>query len=549
MADTAASYRTLHPEVRALDETEKALIKKWLTVREGLDISDSKGTHESAAALRHIMRAGYLDVEDLNEPTMEQFFTAHRVLGGDTADGMGAVGVRFTVQYNLFAGTVNALGNAEQKKWLKKVFEQGELGSFLLTERAAGVLSGLIVDTTATFVSAEEHPSGPGFLIQTPTPDACKVWISQGLEAEHGVVIARLFVKGKDMGPHGFIVRMNDEEDLANKRIVKSDMGRKTAFNSLDNADVSFDKLFVPLDGLLSKFSVVTPEGDYNDPATGEARTKPLSFVTIAQRLLSGRLAIAENSIAYFGYVLSQVKDYAETRKVWVAEDKQQTLATLPYIKEVFDNKAAVLRVYMGYLKDLQLKFAKAVNSDDPQVSRNLQMHISIAKSACVDFATEALSQVRMKVGSYSLMADSPFGPTNDILYCMRFAEGDTHILQQSLVRDNLRKYLKSTVEVLALTARVSTGYGLIAAHLASPAYRLAHSADAWILSLLLFLRSNTAALGKLGAWYAAGSLVYNTATVISLNEVYKAAVENPSISKEDTEVYLQTALKQVAGL
>ena len=542
-----AYYRTLHPEVRTADPMEAEQVVKWKKARAELEITDALGCGNSAAALRSIMKTDYLDVEDLNELTMERFFAAHRVFAGDSADGIGGLSIRFTVQYNLFAGTVNALGNDKQRTQLREIFKAGELGSFLLTEKAAGVLSGLIVKTTATFVDGPE----PGFLIHSPDEDAKKVWISQGLECEHGVVIANLILKGKDLGPHGFLINMKDQADEESGRIVKVDMGEKTAFNSLDNADISFNQFFTPLDTLLAKHSVVTPAGEYLDPSTGKEKVDKLSFVTIAQRLLSGRIAIAETSISYMGYTLSATKDYAETRKVWVAGDKQQTLSTLPYIKEVFDRKSALVRVHMAYLRGLERRFADSVNGPGKKdgVSRDLQMHISIAKASAVDFATQGLLDIRTKVGSYSLMAESPFGRTNDIVYCMRFAEGDTHILQQSIVRDAIRPYLKSTTAFMLLFGRVVLGAVLCTFRIGGNQGKLDYFVNQSILSLLLFLRSKTSALGKLGAWYAAGSRVYNCAKAFSSQKIYNALTRDTSVSAADREVFLEAAVKEVASL
>lgn len=50
--------------------------------------------------------------------------------------------------------------------------ERPLLGCFALTERLAGVNSGLVVDTTAEFHDGH-------FIINTPTPSAAKNWISQ----------------------------------------------------------------------------------------------------------------------------------------------------------------------------------------------------------------------------------------------------------------------------------------------------------------------------------------------------------------------------------
>ena len=65
----------------------------------------------------------------------------------------------------------------------------GDLGCFALTEVGAGVLSGFIVNTTATYDSNTN-----GFIISSPTPDSEKNWISQGLTADYVVVFANLIM-------------------------------------------------------------------------------------------------------------------------------------------------------------------------------------------------------------------------------------------------------------------------------------------------------------------------------------------------------------------
>jgi acyl-CoA oxidase len=49
-----------------------------------------------------------------------------------------------------------------------------QLGCFLLTEMQAGVLSGLIVETTADW-----DPALQRFILHTPSDKAAKNWISQ----------------------------------------------------------------------------------------------------------------------------------------------------------------------------------------------------------------------------------------------------------------------------------------------------------------------------------------------------------------------------------
>merc|ERR1719305_57997 len=112
------------------------------------------------------------------------------------------------------------LAGPEQLKMLDTIQEKGQLGCFLLTEKQAGVLSGLIVETTATWCSEAQQ-----FRLHTPSDKAAKNWISQGYTAELGVVIADLRVDGTSHGPHPFLMRMRDASGALLEGIRVEDMG------------------------------------------------------------------------------------------------------------------------------------------------------------------------------------------------------------------------------------------------------------------------------------------------------------------------------------
>lgn len=86
----------------------------------------------------------------------------------------GALATRFTVQYNLYSGTIVALGNEIQRQRLYDTQDRAELGCFAFTEVGAGVLSGAGVETTA-----EYDPVRKVFVIHSPTLTSRKTWISQ----------------------------------------------------------------------------------------------------------------------------------------------------------------------------------------------------------------------------------------------------------------------------------------------------------------------------------------------------------------------------------
>ena len=113
---------------------------------------------------------GYLKYKSL-ESNPEYLLRCNRHI---CASDHGALGTRFTVQYNLYGGSIVALGNEIQKQRLYDTQENGDLGCFAFTEIGAGVLSGAGVETTA-----EYDPIRKIFVINSPTPSSHKTWISQ----------------------------------------------------------------------------------------------------------------------------------------------------------------------------------------------------------------------------------------------------------------------------------------------------------------------------------------------------------------------------------
>eukprot|EP01064_Diplonema_japonicum_P011559 TRINITY_DN1897_c0_g2_i1.p1 TRINITY_DN1897_c0_g2~~TRINITY_DN1897_c0_g2_i1.p1 ORF type:complete len:496 (+),score=74.21 TRINITY_DN1897_c0_g2_i1:46-1488(+) len=406
---------------------DEKMANRFKEITEGKVAWDDEGDHSiTADAMRLVMRERYLDIESLSEEGLKRFWSCHRGLTRHCFSGIGGFSIRFTAQYNLFSGTICALGTPDQIEWLKASHDKGELGCFMLTEQGAGVLSGLVVEATATY-----DKSRKGFTLNTATDDSKKVWISQGLVADHGIFMANLLIDGKNHGPHGFLV------DMKTPGITLTNMAKKTAFNTLDNAEAVFSDVFLPQSQLLRKHAWIDESGGYR--YHGE---KPPTFIKIGQRLLSGRLCIADAAVEYFLQCFEKTKKYTESRLINTGGDQKVPIAKLKYVEQAFESLGSVARVNSLCLQLLEHDFAKVVVEGSGDFDRNLQIAINAIKVEGVDHSTIALSKLRCKVGSYGLYDSSPFGSTNDILYCMRFAEGDAHVLQQTITRETIKPYM-----------------------------------------------------------------------------------------------------------
>jgi acyl-CoA oxidase len=149
------------------------------------------------------------------------------------------------------------------------------------------------------------------------------------------VVIADLVVGGRHFGAHGFLVRADAPG------VVAADMGPKTSFNALDNAELSFQHVLVPPADLLSKTAW--------DPAKYTSATKSneaSSFIAVAQRLLSGRLCIADAIVEGTRAIMATTENYAASRPVCIDRTTTSPLSELPVFRRAMDRHKALLYVH-----------------------------------------------------------------------------------------------------------------------------------------------------------------------------------------------------------
>ncbi len=97
------------------------------------------------ARLKKVADAKLFSIFDFdNDP--KNLITAHEMLSWVD----GALSTKFTVQFNLFAGTLNALHTERHMPFLKQVDDLTNMGCFCLTEVGYGN-NAPEMETTATF--------------------------------------------------------------------------------------------------------------------------------------------------------------------------------------------------------------------------------------------------------------------------------------------------------------------------------------------------------------------------------------------------------------
>ncbi|GMH86158.1 hypothetical protein TrST_g2029 [Triparma strigata] len=403
----------------------------------------------SSQALRSLVKSKVLKFTDMSE-NPEKFFLAHRLL---STVGLGGFGIRFTVQFNLFAGSLVGLAGEEQLKMLDDIQEKGQLGCFLLTEMQAGVLSGLIVETTCEWDEASQE-----FVLHTPSDKAAKNWISQGYTAELGVVIADLRIKGKSHGPHAFHMRLRDDDGNLMPGIRIDDMGTKTVANDLDNARVWFDQVKLPKDALLNKFADI--ENDEYVQTTDER----MRIEVIGQRLLTGRMAIAEAALLSCRVLHMRTEEYAR-QKVCNGLNGETSLYSMPQLKNVFDESYAELDRTIEFVSACEQRLNECLSSGTIP-DADLVDAISVCKIKAIEVSIARAHALRLEVGSYALMHKTGF-ELMDMLLCCKFAEGDSRILQMKLARDRLKKVKKDGPVSTLMSALTGDSEAMAALNLA----------------------------------------------------------------------------------
>lgn len=162
-----------------------------------------------------------------------------------------------------FGGGIIGQGTQEQIDYYLPRLENLEItGCYCITELGTGSYIKAF-QTTATFLHETDE-----FEIHTPTLTATKWWVGNAAQtATHGIVFARLIVKGQDHGVHNFVVQLRDEDFSLCKGVRIGDVGPKRGSDSTDNGWLSFDHVRIPRTQMLMKWDQVDRDGNFTSTA------------------------------------------------------------------------------------------------------------------------------------------------------------------------------------------------------------------------------------------------------------------------------------------
>lgn len=384
---------------------------------------------ESAAEMRELLGLGLLRHTSLRDEP-EWFFEAHRAIALSERNLGEGFWTRLTVQFNLFAGTVLAVGGEEHVAQLDVMQEKQQLGCFGLTEKFAGVSSGLIVETIAEYDRAARQ-----FVLRTPSEGAKKNWISQGFVADKSVLIADLRIDGESKGPHAFLIDFRIIVD-GGKQLVPGitldDMGPKTAANSLDNAWIHFDNVRVPESALLNRYATIDAKGQYVTKQEGM-----FTMGMIGQRLFTGRVGVAQVATLFGKTLFAHTKEYTDNKQFNGPKGLRPPLSMLPQLTSLFAKAEAAFDYCERYnaLVEAELCDHLRRNKLPPP---GLTDAIATAKVRSVETCVTLCFRLKQTVGAYALMEQSMFGLL-DNMHVAKCAEGESCILMAKMARDRMQ--------------------------------------------------------------------------------------------------------------
>mmetsp|Transcript_7016 Transcript_7016/g.12904 ORF Transcript_7016/g.12904 Transcript_7016/m.12904 type:complete len:606 (-) Transcript_7016:781-2598(-) len=423
------------PDNKGTRDAIKALAAEPLFARvHGLTLPEEREL--TLKRLQRVASLGVVSPADF-ETNPSNIYAAHEAIG--MIDG--SLATKFTVQFNLFGGTIVGLGTERHRGLIAEIASLRKVGCFALTELGYGN-NAVEMETLATW-----DPETKTFDIHTPRTLASKYWITNGAQhAHYAIVFARLMYHGNDEGIHTFLVRIRHDNLTACDGVEIEDMGKKLGLNGLDNARLRFTHVKVPREALLNRLSDIDAEGKY----TSQIEKKRDRFLKVADRLLSGRICIASmmNSafkiIAAVGFKFSQNRlTTGPTGKIDtpLIEMQLQQITLIPPFARLL-----VLNVGLNYVKD-------RFQAQDPDIiklccSIKPLLSWSAEKFACA---------VREKTGCYGLLEVNLLKEAIAGTHSGITAEGDNSVLMMKVTSEIIKSHSTGTHKLPTIKLDIKT--------------------------------------------------------------------------------------------
>jgi acyl-CoA oxidase len=361
---------------------------------------------------------------------------------------------RLGIHSGLFLNAIKGQGHDELREKVVPLAESLKIyGCFAMTEMGHGsYLRGL--ETTATFDEANDE-----FIINSPTETSAKWWIGGAAHtATHAVVFAQLYIRGKNYGPHSFLVQLRSTSNHEPMMGVSlGDIGKKMGRDTIDNGWIQFTNVRIPRTNMLMKWAKVDRNGKYTPPplaqlAYGAVVSARIDIVGQSAVDLSRAITIAIR----YGCIRRQFHTSNKLVEQKILDYQSHQYRLFPYLCSIFAMHFAAARLYHTYRASMEEQERGIVSSKLPDLH-----NLSAGLKAFTTWLTHTgIESCRQACGGHGYSAYNGFAQMLNDFAVQQTWDGDNTVLTQQTSRYLLKTILAvSKGKVKADIDQTSVGY------------------------------------------------------------------------------------------
>ncbi|WP_328302323.1 acyl-CoA dehydrogenase family protein [Actinomycetospora sp. NBC_00405] len=354
--------------------------------------------------------------------------------------------VKSGVQWGLFGGAIQALGNAEQHaRFLPGVMDLSLPGCFAMTETGHGsdVQS---VHTTATYDAATGE-----FVVDTPTESARKDYIGNAArDGRMAAVFVQLYTgrpgeEAQRHGVHAVLVPLRDDDGAVLPGVEITDDGHKEGLNGVDNGRLAFRGVRVPRENLLDRYGAVAEDGTYSSSIESENRR----FFTMLGALVRGRVSVSGSAVGAASLAQTIAVRYGEARRQFAAPGSEEEITVLDYLAHQRKLLPGLARTYalrfaqnelVEMLHDIQTT-REAGGDVDEKRQRELESRAAGTKALTTWHATATIQACREACGGQGYLSENRLGALRADTDVFTTFEGDNTVLLQLVAKGLISGY------------------------------------------------------------------------------------------------------------
>jgi acyl-CoA oxidase len=349
--------------------------------------------------------------------------------------------VKSGVQWGLFGGAIQALGNAEQhERYLPGVMDLSLPGCFAMTETGHGsdVQS---VHTTASY----DRETGE-FVVDTPTESARKDYIGNAArDGRMAAVFAQLYSRGERHGVHAVLVPLRSEDGAVLPGVEITDDGHKEGLNGVDNGRLAFRGVRVPRENLLDRYGSVAADGTYSSSIDSENRR----FFTMLGALVRGRVSVSGSAVGAASLAQTIAVRYGEARRQFAAPGGGEEIVVLDYLAHQRKLLPGLAHTYalrfaqnelVEMLHDIQTT-REAGGEIDEKRQRELESRAAGTKALTTWHATATIQASREACGGQGYLSENRLGALRADTDVFTTFEGDNTVLLQLVAKGLISGY------------------------------------------------------------------------------------------------------------